>query len=920
MTPTAGSKQQSMEKDFFISAINLAEIGDASTFPTALLYLPDDSFVVGRAALDKARSIDDLNLNFKIALGNIIPGGSAYRRERFATAVGQEKSAYELTKDFIEKVLLQLRQYLRSIGHEVAGKIMVAEPLAFYTDETKSEWLPNFRNNMKRILEPHFKTIEFLPEPFAVFQFYKYGSKHPYLGERKRFNALVIDFGGGTFDVSVVRTTKEGDVKRGGKHSQPIGAVSEPIGGFYLNERISEALLVSLLRTKEEKTKANKAINQFKRWRENKIDIEELNQQSQNFIKNLHAMTFAVEPFKIGLCQLIHSWQLEDRNDGAAVAVSVCANPFEIESEKTTLRLSKGDLLKIFEEEIWNRRLKNVVRKVLKRSEEGLEGEPVSVVLLSGGSSNIGWLPHLIERDFAEELSQARVVQIGDDYQQVVAKGLAVECVRRMHDPNSEFRSVTYNSIYLMVNPDDKGVEVPEYRPLTEEIAKRQLSRGQLLSSASAVQDFFNKPIRWRFKLSTTPRYCLEYYFMKDTLDPDDVMARYNVDNRLFTPKEVSYGKYMVLEVTVQENGTCTPKLIYKAATDKTPEYCKEGKPFALDMTYSCADESGGGVYLGFDFGSSNSAISYVERDAIRVIEARATNKSFTGLADCIAAIPHPIAIPLGKYIGESIDPRLVDDAVDVTEAVLSVAAFVACAEAFAKGKGGGLFKGFAKRSMGPLRQLLENSLKALGGKARFSNAFSDLVHKRGPEVASFIDELNLYRHHKQRPETINHNRAIRTMINICHNASQQFVFGYFEGVKSIGIRRKGFGGIFREAHGINRPFLRMYDYEGADAFQDYAPYVVDVNAGAALELAPFFWWKPASIYETGGELLIFDNYDKGATSYKYANGSEFEQLSAGEERGGVYKELEEMAGEMKEVGEDYREFRELSFRLRECR
>jgi hypothetical protein len=56
---------------------------------------------------------------------------------------------------------------------------------------------------------------------------------------------------------------------------------------------------------------------------------------------------------------------------------------------------------------------------------------PITVVLLSGGSSNIRWLKPLLERDVASALSEAEVLELSENFQEIVAKGLAVECARR---------------------------------------------------------------------------------------------------------------------------------------------------------------------------------------------------------------------------------------------------------------------------------------------------------------------------------------------------------------------------------------------------------------------------------------------------------------------------------------------------------
>jgi len=61
--------------------------------------------------------------------------------------------------------------------------------------------------------------------------------------------------------------------------------------------------------------------------------------------------------------------------------------------------------------------------RTLARGKEELEGAPISLVLLSGGSANIGWLRELIQEEFAvDQLEGVEILPL-PDYQEVVAKG-----------------------------------------------------------------------------------------------------------------------------------------------------------------------------------------------------------------------------------------------------------------------------------------------------------------------------------------------------------------------------------------------------------------------------------------------------------------------------------------------------------------
>ena len=104
-----------------------------------------------------------------------------------------------------------------------------------------ADWLENYRVNLREMLSKRtsqeypnicFDEVSFLPEPFAVFQYYRYGINHPLMAQSAKHQALILDFGGGTFDLSVIETTKQGDISESGRNSKPYGASSDQVGGF----------------------------------------------------------------------------------------------------------------------------------------------------------------------------------------------------------------------------------------------------------------------------------------------------------------------------------------------------------------------------------------------------------------------------------------------------------------------------------------------------------------------------------------------------------------------------------------------------------------------------------------------------------------------------------------------------------------
>lgn len=217
-----------MDKDFFISAVPLVDIDGMTNIPTALYYEKSNKPILGHKILNEVEKKVDINQDFKIDLGNIDPK-SPTGKKKFNTASGEKKSAIQLTSDFFYKVHDNIIEWFNKNGIERSKNLLISEPLSLQSDMAPKDWLSQYRKNLKVILSGEkygFENIDFLPEPFAVFQYYRYGLKHPVLYQQSKQNALVIDFGGGTFDVCVIETTKEGDVRKGGKSSKPLPKLS----------------------------------------------------------------------------------------------------------------------------------------------------------------------------------------------------------------------------------------------------------------------------------------------------------------------------------------------------------------------------------------------------------------------------------------------------------------------------------------------------------------------------------------------------------------------------------------------------------------------------------------------------------------------------------------------------------------------
>jgi len=292
------------------------------------------------------------------------------------------------------------------------------------------------------------------------------------------------------------------------------------------------------------------------------------------------------------------------------------------------IRLEAAELRSIYEERIWKQSLLPTIRETLKRAELELDGKSISIVLLSGGSSNIRWLKPLIERDLHQHLRGAEILELSENFQEIVAKGLAVECARRFYtEGQGDFRAVTYNRLCLALNPNAGGLELKKFSPASPELEGIDTDRGVLLPSSTSLKGLVGHPLQWKVRLSKAPTQTVDYYFMRSSFDPNEVAARHNLDSRVPTPRDASFGGSIGIQLTVRDDGTAEPAFIYERGSHGARNVVVAGRPFYMDMTFA-AEEAGGETYLGFDFGTSTSSLCYVDANDIRVYADRASDRT----------------------------------------------------------------------------------------------------------------------------------------------------------------------------------------------------------------------------------------------------------------------------------------------------
>jgi len=453
----------------------------------------------------------------------------------------------------------------------------------------------------------------------------------------------------------------------------------------------------------------------------------------------------------------------------------------------------------------------------------------------------------------------------------VVSKGLAVECVRRFYDPEGDFASTTYNRLCLVLDPDNSGFSLKPFHPRKSVLPETNIA-GVLLPSSSALSKFMGEPMRWKVHLEKHPSQRLDYYFLRSSFDPNEVESLQNVEEHtVYTPKNCKFDANLQIELTVNPDGTAIPRFIYKTGRDESETIATDGRPFFLDTTVG-QPEIFPEAYIGLDFGTSNTSVSFVSQASIEIYEKRAQEKFWNDLSGLTSSLPYPVAAPLAKYLRAE-PARLVSAAREFTEAALTVAAYLAYIECCTRKRSGAshLFKGFTQRSAGPLWNLFRESIRQGGKGMVFCADLRELTEAPlfGP-VDRFVTEIAKEKHGKIDEREIDTIRPVQILANILQKVFAEAKFGVFQQVQKPRFG-KAFRGLFRHAVG-RPPFVMVSEYVGETSFAQDEAFVVRGTSG--LPLHPLIFWNrcPHHPELDGGHCYLFDCVESpGVFSFKAA-------------------------------------------------
>jgi molecular chaperone DnaK (HSP70) len=867
-------------QQFLFNDIEVVALEDGRHIPTALYYSRDD-YKYGIAAVNEAQGVDDLNLGFKMELGSM--SDKPENRKKFRTAAaGRFIDAQDLTKDFMQGIVTEAVKKMPPAQDNTT--IVMAEPIAIDGDvinrkTTQDRWLKKYRKYIRTVMaDIGYDDVQFLPEPFAVYQYYRYGYSHPSLLDKKEYNALVIDFGAGTLDTCIINTTKEGDISGGGRNSVPLAAAAEKVGGYYINEQLAIRTYLNYYK-KHNSSHEQRFKDYLSTYRSRKRgEIDKIpDPKKKRLYDNLRDFVYSIEDQKIALSKQITDWRPDaELTDRAPVTIKI--EPWAEDSEIAQTYVYASDLKSIFINDVWRGKVKPTIERTLERGEDELKGKPVDLILLSGGTCNLKWLSQLIRN----EIKNHDLVDYADtltlqEYREVVAKGLAIECARQFYTDSNlgDFAETMYNKLNLLLDPEHHGkFDLNRFKPRTDDLPDVSDSPGTLLPSATNLAELTGRKLQWNVNLSSRPSNRLDYRFLKSSVDPEDASNWLNVNEQFIdTPQEFKEGGWdnsTTVQLEIEDDGTVHPTFIYQKSNDYADGKKVDGQPFMLtDMMTDLeagGDESRG--YVGVDFGTSNSSISYIDHRTIEVYDERTGRGSFSDLQTMKDNLPFPLARPLASYLSAPDTEYDMDRARRLFEVAFNFIAALSYVEIFASSERSGIsnISRHDKISIGQTWGTLKELLPKLPEDAFASPLKALLNGSSFHQIDSVVSKLASAKHFKEnKVKTL---EPITYLYNSLARIFENKIFGFFEGVESVGVRRrKTYRGKFRLAHGHGRPFIETLDY--ADGSEDYSSreaVLMEPESGRAVVMAPFVFWKRCETHESydSGHCYLFDRYHEG--------------------------------------------------------
>ena len=479
----------------------------------------------------------------------------------------------DLTSNYLRNILQSISEFFSGLSDTDIDIYSLPCIIGFPALDDYN-WINRYRENLRRIIRSlGFTNIEFLPEPFAVFQYHRYiGNIHDI---NRQQNVFVIDVGGGTTSTCVIRTKMHGGLSRGGANRLPLGVHSITMGGSTLDNLIIDYLKSS-----------NVSIDQY------------LHRES---------LLLKIKEAKEALCNIITDWSFESD--------TTFSYPIDISIDED-ISLNNHELLGIYKHRIWPSTMELINKSILD-SQKSIKTDinEFDVVIMAGGGANIGYLEQLMKTNFQKYFINSTFV-VCDDYQVAVAKGLMVEIKenKKLYDSRAKkrvsHRIAPYitDNVYLEYSHDgDKYITFVKPENDTKSLVNSESNC--IIAAPQAITSLYSKNLRWTIKLKQKPDHIF-YNIYKSLEENKDLLNvtnnRINIKNR----DKSNISKLVTFGIEVDENGIGNTFFEINLTDKNSRRYSEKYNGDIIDFHSLRNIDMEGDLYLGIDFGTSKTAVS----------------------------------------------------------------------------------------------------------------------------------------------------------------------------------------------------------------------------------------------------------------------------------------------------------------------
>lgn len=358
--------------------------GGRDVIPTVLYFLSEENWIIGKNASTRSRIHPEACVkNFKLFFTDPLKKYKVIAENEDEFTIKPVQAAQYYLNSLIQIVQPKLIKEFGEI-EGVIDKAVITAPALF--DEFKRSAIKDAL--MKSGEKAGFNDIKIATEPTAAAVAYQEENCED--GE----TILVYDFGGGTFDVSIIQ--KNGDVF---KEINTSG--DSTLGGNLLTEKIAEVLWVNCLDFVNREYPFDEHEADY--YSEADYELEKI-----KFIQNRNAVFNAAEDIKIDFLEedeinVQIPFYYDNECDPALVDITM-----EIEDFNDIIRDDVEHTIEL-------------TKKVLNRTIESGKVAEINQVVLAGGSSQL----RLVKELLSEESELKNLVGNGEDSSTLISRGAA---------------------------------------------------------------------------------------------------------------------------------------------------------------------------------------------------------------------------------------------------------------------------------------------------------------------------------------------------------------------------------------------------------------------------------------------------------------------------------------------------------------